>query len=163
MEKVCIKLTLDISYEAISNHHQHLSHFSQFATQALLYISELCTTTPNIFKMRVFLPAAVLLLIHFTPFSTGAPLALPVPTAQPSSTFPSVNDGSPPLDTRESTETKPRRKPALGQPEDYAHVDLAAMIDLEIPSEVRKNSSSTASSTSSSTATAMSTSTRLAV
>lgn len=98
--------------------------------------------------MRVLLPAAVLLLIHFTPASIGAPLALPVPTATPSSTFPSVDDGNSPLQMRESTKTQPKRKPALGQPTDYAHVDLAAMIDLEMPSEVVRNSSSTARATS---------------
>ena len=100
--------------------------------------------------MRVFLPTAVLLLIHFIPNSIGAPLALPVPTAKPSSTFPNVKDGSLPLEAREPTKTEPEaKKPALGQPTDYAHVDLEGMLgDLVMPQEIRTNSSSTATSTS---------------
>ena len=91
--------------------------------------------------MHVLLPAAVMLLIHFTPLTLGAPLPLPVPTAQPSSTIPSLEDGSVLLEAREPTKTGSKKKPAMGQPSDYAHVDLAAMLgDLPpIPQEVRKN------------------------
>ena len=99
--------------------------------------------------MHVFLPSAVLLLIHLTPLTLGAPLALPVPTAQPSSTIPSIEDSSVPLEAREPTKTSSKKKAALGQPTDYAHVNLAAMLgDLPpIPQEVRKNSTTTARST----------------
>ena len=102
--------------------------------------------------MRVFLPAAVLLFIHLTSISIGAPVAIPAPTAQPSNGLPKVEDRSLSDKATKSSRSEihaSKAKVALGQPTDYAHVDLEGMIgDLVIPSEHGKtNSSSETTST----------------
>lgn len=101
--------------------------------------------------MRVLLPTAVLLLIHLVPTSIAAPVAVPAPTARPSSSFPDVVDRNLPLEAREPSKAKvhaSKAKPKPGTPTDYAHVDLQGMIgDLVIPQEIKSNSSSTATAT----------------
>ena len=107
--------------------------------------------------MHGFLPAALLYLIHFTPISIGAPMAVPAPTALPLDTLPSLEAPDIPLEAREPTKVKPqahRAKPALGQPTDYAHVDLEGMIgDLTMPSSETKSNSSSTSTASETTST----------
>ena len=107
--------------------------------------------------MRVLLPAAILLLIQLVPSSIAAPVAVPAPTAQPSSSFPNVADRSLPLEAREPAKTKgqaTKAKAKHGTPTDYAHVDLEGMLgDLVIPQEIKTNSSSTATATKTAAAT----------
>ena len=102
--------------------------------------------------MRLLLSSAILLLVHLAPMTIGAPVAVPAPTAQPSRSFPSIEDGSLPLEGREGTKTHvkaEKAKPPLGEPTDYSHVDLQGMLgDLVIPQEIKTNSSSTATRTS---------------
>ena len=101
--------------------------------------------------MRLLLPAAVLLLIHFTPTSIGAPIAVSAPVTQPPDSFSSEAKRSLSLKAREPTKAldeAAKAKSALGQPTDYAHVDLEGMLsDLTIPSEVNPNSNKTATAT----------------
>ncbi|KAG7006321.1 hypothetical protein G7Y79_00015g039110 [Physcia stellaris] len=121
--------------------------------------------------MRVLLPAAILLLVNMVPISIAAPVAVPAPTAQPSSSLPDVDDRSLPLEARLPTKTNSKAakgKPRLGQPTDYAHVDLQGMIgDLRLPQEIKtyadskSNSNSTTSTSAKSSATATSTTTSL--
>ncbi|KAL8797747.1 MAG: hypothetical protein Q9195_000099 [Heterodermia aff. obscurata] len=96
--------------------------------------------------------SAILILIHLVPTSVAAPVAVPAPTAQPSSSFPNVADRSLPLEAREPAKIKAQEatkaKPKPGTPTDYSHVDLEGMIgDLVIPQEIKTNSSSTATAT----------------